>query len=275
MRKRLPINPSAENLRKQAKRRARELGMPLAEAQHGLARDYGATSWAGLMSAVETMRRGADQLAGASYAHQAIPAAANAGDLERVRRLLADGGFTQHDLDLGLARCVIRFAERAAIARLLLEHGADPDGQYGAAYGPIVFATGEALDVDGLQFLIDAGCDVTFPPVTTKYGAHCPLSYWLGTYVRGKNAIKRRGIDLLLANGAHVPAEITPPVLAIHRDDASALARELVADPGLRGRVFATLPYVQLHDATLLCYAQELGATACVGELETPVKPRE
>lgn len=51
-RKRLPQNPSEENLRKQAKRLAREEGLQLAAAQRRLAIEYGYKTWAELMRAV-------------------------------------------------------------------------------------------------------------------------------------------------------------------------------------------------------------------------------
>jgi ankyrin repeat protein len=266
-RKRLPVKPSEEHLRKQAKRLARTRSISLSEAQHQLAREYGTKHWSELMHVVETMLRGSDQLSYAKHEMEALPKAANANDIARVREILASGEFTQHDLDLALARAVLRFRERAEIARLLLDHGADPDGQYGSDYGPIVFVTGECLDYDGLKFLVDAGCDVTFAPIATKYGMHCPLSLWLGTYLRGKNDEKRRGIDLLLTLGAHVPADVTPPVLAIHRDDAEALRAELQRDPGLAERTFDSLPYLDLQHLTLLHYACEFAAIACAGQL--------
>lgn len=262
-RKRLPVKPSEENLRKQAKRLAKSGSIPLADAQHQLAREYGAKHWAELMHTVETMLRGADQMAYVKYEMEALPKAANANDIERVRAILNSGEFTQHDLDLALARSVLRFDQRGAIARLLLEHGADPDGQYGSGYGPIIFGTGECLDVEGLRFLIDAGADVTFAPVDTKYGPTCPLSSWLGTYLRGRNAAKREGVDLLLSRGAHVPAEITPALLAIHRDDAAQLA-DASPDPLA---TFETMPYVEPKGLTLLHYACEFGAGSCVAWL--------
>lgn len=264
-RKRLPVNPSADHLRKQAKRLARSAAIPLHEAQHQLAGDYGAKHWAELMKIVGTMQPGAD--------FEALPAAANENDISRVREMLARGEFTHHDLDLGLARAVLRFAEREPIARLLLEHGADPDGQYGADYGPIVLATGEALDVAGLTFLLEAGCDAKAPPVATKYGDQCALSAWLGSYLRGRNVDKRRGIDLLLQHGAFVPVEVTAVILAMHRDDSDALGRELDLEPTLVVRAFERLPYVDLAGGTLLHYACELGASACLrGLLERGAK---
>jgi hypothetical protein len=255
-RKRLPVNPSIEFLRKQAKRLARSEAIALSQAQHRIANDHGAKHWAELVKMVETMQTGRD--------FEALPAAANANDLARVREVLASGELTQHDLDRALGRAVLRFTEREAIARLLVDHGADPDGQYGAGYGPIVLGTGEALDLGGLEFLIEVGCDVTAPPVATKYGEACALSAWLGTYLRGRNETKRRGIDLLLHRGAYVPPEVTPPILAVHRDDAEALGRELDADPALLERRREGWPHVELAGGALLHYACELGASACV-----------
>jgi ATP-dependent Lon protease len=51
-RKRLPENPSEENLRKQAKRLAKDEGLQLAAAQRQLAIEYGYQNWAELMEAV-------------------------------------------------------------------------------------------------------------------------------------------------------------------------------------------------------------------------------
>jgi hypothetical protein len=140
---RLPLRPSAEHLRKQAKRLARERAIPLAEAQHALAREYGAQHWAELMHMVEAMLRGADRAESTGHEH-----------------------------------------------------------------GPI-----------------------------------------------------------LLRHGAHAPAEVTPPLLAIHRDDAAALGGELDREPGLARRVFASIPYSDLADATLLHVAADLGASACLRAL--------
>jgi hypothetical protein len=262
--KRLPVKSSLENLRKRAKQLARARNLNLTEAQHCLAHDHGFESWAKLVAHVAALR---DRSEGwRRDASENLPKASNAGDLATVRAILAAGGVAQHDLDLALARAVLRFAERREIAELLVEHGADPDGQYGADYGPIVFVTGECLDPDGLQFLIDHGADVTFAPVDTKYGSHCPLSYVLGSYVRGRNIDKHRAIDILLASGAHVPAEVAPPVLAIHRGDADALAAMLAADPDLAARNIGDLPYgnLPLAGATLLHCAVDHGELACV-----------
>src|SRR6266481_2270423 len=53
-RKRLPQNPSEENLRKQAKQLAKDEGLQLAAAQRRLAIEYGYRNWAELMRAVSS-----------------------------------------------------------------------------------------------------------------------------------------------------------------------------------------------------------------------------
>ncbi|MDB5326293.1 MAG: hypothetical protein JWM57_1862 [Phycisphaerales bacterium] len=273
-RKRLPVKPSEENLRKQAKRRASLDGIQLAEAQHRIATDYGCRNWAELMQVVETMNRGSDQLSDVQAKIEPLPAAVRKRDVATVRQLLAAGGFTQHDLDKGLAHAAWYggdapdvLAVRKELFDLLLDHGADPDGQYGSAYGPIVFGTGECQSPEGLQWLLDAGCDVTFAPVQTKYGPVTPMSHWLSTYSRSAdNTRKHRGIELLLAHGAFVPPEVTPPILAIHRGDAGELATLLDADASLLNRRFPDMPYgnMQLNGVTLLHAAVEFGELTCV-----------
>jgi ankyrin repeat protein len=269
-RKRLPVNPSAEYLRKQAKRKSRETSsVSLANAQHQLAREYGCANWAELMRVVETMSRGADQLAHVKAEMEPLPAAANRNDLAGVRAILEKGPFTQHDLDLALARSVLAFREREEIAELLVEHGADPDGQYGSNYGPIALVTGECLDPDGLEFLIGKGADVAFAPIDSKYGKVSMLGNVLGTYVRGRNDAKHRCVEILLREGAAVPAEVTPVMMSIHRGDAEQLAGFLDREPGLAGRRIGAMPYgnIALAGGSLLHMAVEYGEIACVNVL--------
>jgi len=269
-RKRLPVNPSLENLKKQAKRLAKSRpDLSLQQAQHQLALDYGCANWTELSRVVETMSRGATEATSGKHDMEPLPAAANRNDLDAVRRILSNGPFTRHDLDLALARSVLRFSERKAIAEALIDAGADPDGQYGANYGPIVFVTGECLDPDGLQFLIDHGADVTFPAVVTKNGGATPMSYVLGAYMRGANERKHRCIDILLRHGAAVPSEVTAPMLAIHRGDAAALAGCIDRDSSLLARRFPDMPYgnIGLRGAGLLHLATEFDELACIDVL--------
>jgi len=270
LRKRLPVNPSAEHLKKQAKRRVKADGsLSLSEAQHALAREYGSSNWAELMHVVETMSRGSTQTVNVKNDFEPLPAAANRNDLVEVQRILGEGKFTQHDLDLALARAVLKFKERRAIAELLIEYGADPDGQYGANYGPVVLAPCESLDADGIQFLVDHGADVAFAPMASKYGPQSPLRMVLGTYSRGSNAVKHRCIDILLEHGALVPTEVTPVFMSIHRGRAEELRSLLQAQPALVRKSFREMPHgnMQLAGAALLHMAVEFGEMECVDVL--------
>jgi hypothetical protein len=273
--KRLPVNPSPEHLQKQAKRLSRQdHTLKLAEAQHQLAREYGCKNWVELALVVKNMAIGSDELYNVKSHVSLLPKAARAADLDQVRKLLEEGNYTPHDLDLALgsACCygeLSSWPKRKPIADLLVEFGADPDGQHGSGYGPIVFGTGECISPDGLLFLIEAGADVTFIPIKTKYSMHCPMSHILGTYTRGRNEAKHRYIDILLEYGAYVPAEVTPPLFAIHRGDAAQLGALIERESDLVNQRFRDMLYgnMVLHGATLLHCAVEFGETACIAEL--------
>jgi ankyrin repeat protein len=271
-RKRLPVNPSLEHLQKQAKRITKKNpALKLAEAQHQIAQGYGCRNWAELTHVVEVMRRGADQLVNVVREVEPLPKAARGGDIEEIRRILQGGQFTQLDLDQGLAHALWydgpSWVVRKAIADLLLEYGADPNGQYGSNFGPIIFGTGGSPE--GLQYLIDAGADVTFPPIQTKYGAVCPMSQALGPYIRDNKDRKHRCIDILLKHGAYIPPEVSPPILAIHRGDAAQLGELLDHNRELLTRRYRDMPYgnMRLRGATLLHCAVEFGEIECAEEL--------
>jgi ankyrin repeat protein len=277
--KRLPVNPSEEHLKKQAKRLAKEHpGESLAHAQHTLAQQYGCKSWAELMHVVQVMNRGANTLVSGDSdgkpRYQPLPAAVRKRDVPTVQAILASGQYTIHDLDTGLAHAcwyggshpdVLKV--RKQLFDLLLAHGADPDGEYGSNYGPIVFGTGECLSHEGLQWLLDAGCDVTFQPIPTKYGSNCPLSMVLGGYERGPdNSSKHRMIRTLLSHGAVIPPDVSPPILAIHMGDHQTLANLLDKDPALLTKRFPDMPYgnLPLPGGSLLHQAVEFVELECI-----------
>lgn len=264
------MRPSLENLRKQAKRRAKDASVTLSDAQHAVAREYGLRSWPELVSVVGQMNGTADPLADVKIEFAALVKAVDAGDVGAVRRMLDAGEYTQFDLDRGLAHAcwyhrIGPWDRRRELADLLLSAGADPDGQYGSGYGPIVFGTGECLSVEGLEYLLIAGADVKAPPVETKYGPTCVLSAWLGGYDRARNDDKHRGLDLLLRHDPHLPAFVTPEMIAVHRGDVAALAGLLDADPALSRRSYPDMPYgnLSLAGATLLHLALDLGEGDC------------
>ncbi len=255
-----------EHLRKQAKAllraaqegdasaKARLIGEnpQLSDAQHVIAKENGFASWPKLKTYFDAREQRANEPGDAS---RALPKAANDGDLELVKKLLARGEHAQHDLDLALARACMR---NAAIAPLLVEHGADPNGEYGGNYGPIILAACEAHSPDGLKFLIDHGADFRGNARRkTKYPAtNTPMRMVLGTYLRGNLDRKHRCIELLIEAGAEYEDDA---VMDIHRGRIESLRARLDSDPSLVEKRFG-LDYgslLTLRGVTLLHIAAE------------------
>jgi ankyrin repeat protein len=262
-----------EHLRKQAKAllRAAERGdagakerlnveqPKLSDAQHAIARENGFASWPKLKAHLDAK---AKQVSAPSDPFRALPKAANDGTIDEVNRILAAGEFTQHDLDLALARACIRDLR---IVQLLIDRGADPNGEYGADYGPIVLVPCEMHDPNGLKFLIDHGANVrTNPRRKTKYPVtNTPMRMVIGSYVRGRLERKHRCIELLIDAGAEFD---DGPVMDIHRARIDSLRARLDADPSLLNARF-DLDYgslLTLHGVTLLHIAAEFNERAAV-----------
>jgi len=212
---RLPDKPSAEHLRKQAKRLARSAAIRLAAAQHRLARDYGFDSWAALMRAVEAAR-------------SPLSEAAARGDLAAAEALLAagapvDGEPHERDTPLYLA-CDGGAPDRLAVARRLIEAGAFV--RRGCTGGATAL---HAAARRGPAALVE---------LLLKSGA---LSWQADG--RGRrphddaeagDAVDRDRILSLTAEGPRIEdAEFRAAVAAIQAGDAGTLARLLDARPSL------------------------------------------
>jgi peptide-methionine (S)-S-oxide reductase len=142
----LPPNPSAEHLRKQAKRLAKSQTLQLAAAQHKLAAEYGFPDWASLMREVHARRP--------EPPPSALAEAALAGDVGLVVQLLADGhsandgGSDQPGPLWQACKSKAPDADRLAIAEALLKAGAYARGfipggralHIAAARGPVALA---------------------------------------------------------------------------------------------------------------------------------------
>lgn len=271
IRRSLPSRPNIDHLRSTAKRHLDELRKIDPEAklhttQLQLAREYGFPSWRALKAYVDAVLAPSDDW---RTRPESLPEAADRKDIERVRELLQKPDVAQHDLDLALARGLCGQGDdstrdvRFAIADLLIDAGANPNGQYGGNYGPIVFAICEGLDADALEYLIAHGADVSFGPISTKYGMQTPMSHTF-TYVRGRNAAKHRCVELLIQQGAVYQES---PALCIHRGDVAGLRDEIQMDPGLLHQCFSEwngIGNLNLGGATLLHFAIEFGERDCV-----------
>src|SRR5438034_1289647 len=95
----LPPRPNLEHLKNQAKallRNARGAGdktiTNLSDAQHAVAREYGFASWPKLQQHVKSLEA---QASANLYPFRPLPKAADAGDLDEVKKSITK--VTQHD----------------------------------------------------------------------------------------------------------------------------------------------------------------------------------
>ena len=134
-----------------------------------------------------------------------LPKAADEGNLESGISCLDSEQFSQADLDLALGRACC--SGHYNIAELLLARGADPNGQYETAsgkfeYGPIILASCEFLNPDGVKWLLDRGANPEGnPPESGHFQCMTPLQMVHDTYVEHE-ANKQKCIELLNAAGA-------------------------------------------------------------------------
>lgn len=214
----LPTNPSAEHLRKQAKRLAKGEGLKLAAAQHRLAKDYGFPDWTALMREVEGRRR------------PPLAAAAARGDVAAVRTLLAggaavDGEPGDSETPLWLACDGSAPAEaRLAIATLLIEAGAHQQ-RGNAAGATALHAAARRGPAALVERLLRAGALFWQPDDEGRLPRQ-----WAEA---GTPMDKAQILDLL-ADGPRIQDEgFRAAVLALQAGDEATLARLLDARPEL------------------------------------------
>ncbi|MEM1084842.1 MAG: hypothetical protein AAGI48_12090 [Verrucomicrobiota bacterium] len=117
---------------------------------------------------------------------------ANRGDRERVLELLGASEHVKAELDLALARACC--SDHLEVAEVLLQHGADPNGQYETAedepdYGPIILASCEFLCGGGVAFLLRHGADPNGnPPESGRPQACTPLEMVRNSYMKNEDA---------------------------------------------------------------------------------------
>ncbi|WP_308283366.1 ankyrin repeat domain-containing protein [Pseudonocardia nigra] len=152
----LPVRPSLEHLRKQAKARGRERGIPLSRAQHELAREYGFDSWPRLVHVVQ---------AGGLEGIERALVLADADALAAI--LAADRGVAGEPLD-GVAPLLVLLTRSTGTpgdvrrcTEILLDAGADPDSRSaqdgGGWFRSALFEAVERHDLALVRLLLDRG----------------------------------------------------------------------------------------------------------------------
>ena len=152
----LPERPSLERLRKEAKARRRERGIPLSQAQHEVAREYGFASWPKLVHTVQAGQLHGVERALALADPPALAAVLNADPASAAAEITG-----LPPLLVLLRRSIGSPANVRHCTRLLLDAGADPDSQTvewgGEGRMSALFAAVERGDLALVRLLLDAG----------------------------------------------------------------------------------------------------------------------
>jgi hypothetical protein len=245
--RRLPVRPDLDQLHREAKELLRAFHAngngpaKLADAQHALARDYGASSWTRLVQAV--------QLADAMWRD----------DLDTVRdlvtrnpALIKEDVLIRIDSNWGPPMTYAANLGRDRIIRMLHEHGArDLESAAGRAAlqgkVPTVHLIHElagkppleklslagpayTLSVEGTAVLLTLGARLAGPEGVD----HNTMEHLLGTDSRNPSA-KHRILEMYVEHGFDPP---DTPVMALHRGRIDLLAAHLTRDPDLLTRTF-------------------------------------
>lgn len=152
--------------------------------------------------------------------HIPVPYADNGGPLsysaqcdhlELVELLVQLGA---KDVQQALSRACMK-ANRA-VAEFLVKQGAHPNGLYSdhaTHYGPVILATCEALNPDGLRLILDLGADPNVKYLTSEGKVHSPFGFLLGGYMRQP---QRKHACLQVLKDAGCEWEETP-ITAFHQ----------------------------------------------------------
>jgi hypothetical protein len=215
----------------------------LSDAQLVIAREYGFTHWAQMKQRIDANSlarelavaiRAGDRDAAVRIVqaepqllHVPLlsgnwgPPMSHAANLGRLEIIEAMAGLGARDFQHAFDRALLQ--GQLDCARWLLAHGAT------LAPG-LVMGCCETLNVEGFDFLADAGA-----PITDQHGDRlAPLGLVLGTYGRhpaGKHAI----LDSFVRHGYELP---DTPIMAFHRGDVASLEIHLRRDPSLLARRF-------------------------------------
>jgi ankyrin repeat protein len=179
--------------------------------------------------------------------------------LAMAKWMIENGSDVHQGGDGPLMRAALN-ADRIAMMELLVSCGADVNAEWHGDY-PIIFASCEAVNPEGLKWLLDQGAN---PNCANARGRGTALDYVIGTYGRSPDRLSAC-IDVLLEAGGTTKYD-APGVLAVLRRQLDRLAEQLDADSTLVHRRFPELDCgstggrrLLLQGATLLHVAAEFG----------------
>jgi ankyrin repeat protein len=184
--------------------------------------------------------------------------AASSGDIDTVRGLLPEENTMLLNQALAQAAALGHFET----ADLLIEHGADANGEYDPLYGTVLFPACEYMNPEGIAYLLSKDANPAREVVRLD-GPRNALDHLLHTHHRSPH--KNRCIQLLLEAGAPDPEDA---VFAIHLGSPERLEKALSRDPEALKRTL-TLRYGRfpIDGGTLLHAATELNQPALAADL--------
>ncbi len=116
------------------------------------------------------------------------------------------------------------------------------NGAYSDDYGPVILASCEFLNPDGVRFLLDHGASPNLDPAFSKDIFASPLRMVFGTYVRSPH--KHEIVEMLVTSGAkHDQHEA---VMAIHQGRNEELEVLIEKNPDLVDQRFGEVDYLYL-----------------------------
>lgn len=184
--------------------------------------------------------------------------AASSGDIETVRGLLP----AENPMLLNQALAQAAALGHFETADLLIEHGADPKGDYDPLYGTVLFPSCEYMNPEGIAYLIAKDANPAREVVRLD-GPRNALGHLLHSHHASPH--KQRCIQLLLQAGAPDPGGA---MFAIHLGSKERLVQALKDDPACLNRPLTeTYGRYPLDGGTLLHAATEFNQMDLAEEL--------
>jgi ankyrin repeat protein len=184
--------------------------------------------------------------------------AASSGDIETVRGLLPEENTSLLNQALAQAAALSHFET----ADVLIDAGADPNGEYDSLYGTVLFPACEYMNPEGISYLLEKEANPAREVVRVE-GPRNALQHLLHSHHVSPH--KQRCIQLLLQAGAPDPMDAG---FAIHLGSMDRLLKALDQDPDL---LTQPLPHTYgrfpLEGGTLLHMAVEYNQPHLAEEL--------